>query len=628
MSPAVDPLTTLAESVADGESIDWDALDALAADPELRGLVEHLRVVAGIAEVHRTQTDEIDESPQAAAPTLTTDDTPDQRERWGHLALVRKLGQGAFGEVYLAHDTWLDHPRALKLLKPEVASRLSPEQLLHEARKLVRVRHPNVVAVHGADRHDGRVGFWMDFVDGQTLGERVDEACLEPEDASAIGRELCDALAAVHRAGLIHRDIKAQNVMRGADGRIFLMDFGAGEFMGASPSGRPQGTPLYLAPELFSGGAASVQSDIYAVGVLLYHLVTGEFPVQAGSVTELIKAHGAKAGVSLRDTHPELPARLVDAVERALDADPVKRFASAEEMRDALTEPPSLTSSQVIEIVHVEAPASKLWTWTFRLLIALVSAVVMSGLMGYLGWRTFQLALHVEAGFAPSVREYFRLGTEGLMPFLIYGLMGAGIFALVRGADTVLGAPVTRIVRARTAAMDDFAVVRLAAGLCLCAFLGWTAVIITHWSLFDTVFGLQSGTAGLTTPALSPAFKAVHTSYTEKASWLTAVLAFAALYVFPSLDRQRPGRSTLRAFEWTAVILAILMMCSATAPRRLAWDSFSRVLYENQPMFVIGSRGDELLLYSPSRPQTGNLRVRVGDGALAQTNKNGLLVDP
>ncbi|MFN7980994.1 MAG: serine/threonine-protein kinase [Vicinamibacterales bacterium] len=292
MTPPADPLTTLAESVADGEPIDWDALDALAEDPELRGLVEHLRVVAGIAEVHRTQTDEIDASPLEVA--AHTADPADDRERWGHLALVRKLGQGAFGEVYLAHDTWLDHPRALKLLKPEVANRLSPEQLLHEARKLVRVRHPNVVAVHGADRHEGRVGFWMDYVDGQTLGDRVDEACLEADEASAIGRELCDALSAVHRAGLIHRDIKAQNVMRGADGRIFLMDFGAGEFMGASPGGRPQGTPLYLAPELFSGGAASVQSDIYAVGVLLYHLVTGEFPVQAGSVTELTSSISAQ----------------------------------------------------------------------------------------------------------------------------------------------------------------------------------------------------------------------------------------------------------------------------------------------------------------------------------------------
>ena len=288
MSPEADPLGTLSESIADGESLDWDALRAAAPDEGTRRLLDHLRIVAGVAEVHRSLVAETitaslpprDEPPSAAG---------EQPVRWGHLVLVRKIGEGAYGEVYEALDTWLDHPRALKLLKPEVASRASAPQILHEARKLVRVRHPNVVMVHGADRHDGRVGFWMDLIEGQTLEQRVKEGRLSAGEATYIGRELCRAVAAVHQANLLHRDIKAQNVMRASDGgRIILMDFGAGEFRDAPRlDARPHGTPLYLAPELLTGGAAAIESDIYALGVLLFYLVSGRFPVEGTSFSDL-----------------------------------------------------------------------------------------------------------------------------------------------------------------------------------------------------------------------------------------------------------------------------------------------------------------------------------------------------
>ena len=172
--------------------------------------------------------------------------------RWGHLELRRKIGEGAFGEVFRAHDSWLDHPVALKLLKPEIAQTDYSARILYEARRLARVRHPNVVSVHGADMHDGRIGFWMDLIEGETLADLVAGGRLSAGEASHIGGEVCLALAAVHRANLVHRDVKAQNVMRASDGgRIILMDFGAGEFIGKrSNSGRVRGTPLYLAPEI------------------------------------------------------------------------------------------------------------------------------------------------------------------------------------------------------------------------------------------------------------------------------------------------------------------------------------------------------------------------------------------
>src|SRR6185436_16134000 len=216
--------------------------------------------------------------------------------------------------VFHAHDTWLDHPVALKLLKPEVAARDTSQRILHEARRLARVRHPNVVTVHDADAHGGRLGFWMELVEGETLSALVSRGRLSPGEAAQIGQELCLALAAVHHAGLVHRDVKAQNVMRTRDGgRILLMDFGAGEPRGATRGGG-QGTPLYVAPELFKGAPAAVSTDIYALGVLLYHLVTSQYPVTAASLAELIDAHAKGSRRRLHDVRPDLPDAFVTVV--------------------------------------------------------------------------------------------------------------------------------------------------------------------------------------------------------------------------------------------------------------------------------------------------------------------------
>ena len=154
--------------------------------------------------------------------------------------------------------------------------------------------------------------------------------------------EVCRALAAVHRANIIHRDVKAQNVMRAHDGGgIILMDFGAGEFQGNALATRPQGTPLYMAPELFESSAASVRTDIYAAGVLLFHLVTNAFPVNGGSMQELREAHARGERRRLRDERPDLPDSFISIVERAIDPDPMRRYATAGDMEAKLSGEPS-----------------------------------------------------------------------------------------------------------------------------------------------------------------------------------------------------------------------------------------------------------------------------------------------
>src|SRR5262245_17629019 len=194
MAGESEDLDKLFEAVADGESVDWDALEQQAPDEESRALIRQLRLIADVAEVHRSQVDEPEPpdveltvpaiggvlpiQPSIARrvlPDLSTTPAPPGKlppinrppgastsepdfNTWGHLLLVRKIGEGSYGEVFHAHDTWLDHPVALKLLKLKSERRVEPYDLLHEARKLARVRHHNVVTVHGADRHNGRVG--------------------------------------------------------------------------------------------------------------------------------------------------------------------------------------------------------------------------------------------------------------------------------------------------------------------------------------------------------------------------------------------------------------------------------------------------------------------------------------
>lgn len=318
-------LQRLAGAILDGTPVDWQA----AASGTPAALIDELKLLAELVGVQRTL-----RSPAEHPGTAIGE--------WGSLTLLERIGEGGFGEVFRAWDRRLDREVALKLLHPSahtVDAHLSAT--IEEGRLLARVRHPNVVSVFGAERIDGRVGLWMEFVHGHTLTDWMREhGPFSAEEATSIGIELCLALAAVHDAGLLHRDIKPQNVMRGHDGRVVLMDFGAGidQSQPALVGARElAGTPIYLAPELLNGGSATRQSDLYSVGVLLSFLVTGTYPVTGATLAELRDAHGAGRLQRLRETRPGLPHSFVQIVERALSPEPGARFESARALEEALS---------------------------------------------------------------------------------------------------------------------------------------------------------------------------------------------------------------------------------------------------------------------------------------------------
>jgi len=300
---------------------------------------------------------------------------------WGSFSLLARVGSGGFGEVYRAWDPHLQREVALKLRLPgAVTGEVEYEAMLREARALASVRHPNIVPVHGIDRHDGRVGFWTDFVRGKTLSVLVGEqGTFGAREAALIGLDVARALSAVHRAGMLHRDIKAENVMREEGGRILLMDFGLSALELRQTN--IAGTPNYMAPELFEGGRATVATDIYSIGVLLYFLVAGDYPAQISGLTRKEALSEFARRKPLMDLRPDLPEPLLRTVSTAMEMDPTKRFTSAGQLAGVLAE--SLGAQAQVAAVP-EPPGRKATTkWVSVGLLS--AAVILAALLVWFG---------------------------------------------------------------------------------------------------------------------------------------------------------------------------------------------------------------------------------------------------
>jgi serine/threonine-protein kinase len=384
-----DLLAYLTEAVADGRSIDWPKVTR-DLDAEDLHLVEQVRIVCEIARLHGTLPSDAEAPPheQAIASALGRLGTP---PTWRTIQFIEPVGRGTYGVVYRAHDSALERDVAVKLLPPLTSPSAEGVDLIEEGRRLARVRHPNVVTVFGADRIEGLVGIWMEFIDGVTLEEAVvDRGPLSAAEARLVGLDVCAALAAVHRAGLLHRDVKAQNVMRERGGRIVLMDFGAGYQYGhdADPGvASLTGTPLYLAPEIMlHGGRPSERSDLYATGVLLYRLVTGEFPSSGRTPEDICRALESGSWRRLLDARTDLPGPFVRVVEQALSHDPEQRFGTAGTFGTALAL--SMEADPLRELSHPTAESAfdagreRGSRWTQRGAAAVAGLVVVGLLAG------------------------------------------------------------------------------------------------------------------------------------------------------------------------------------------------------------------------------------------------------
>jgi predicted Ser/Thr protein kinase len=260
--------------------------------------------------------------------------------------LGARLGEGGFGVVYRARDVRLRRDVAVKLLRRElVASDGFVERFEREAQALAALRHANIVPVYSIGEQDDLIFLVMPFVSGSTLTEYLREhGRLSLDEATAILRAVGGALSAAHAVGLVHRDIKPDNIMlEGPNRHLLLMDFGIAKTgqtpggVGLTATGMVMGTPLYMSPEQATADPSiDTRSDIYSLGVLAYQLFTGQLPFNGDSIFAVLNQHLTTPVPEARTLRPEIPARLSAALRRAMAKKPAERFQRVEEFIAAL----------------------------------------------------------------------------------------------------------------------------------------------------------------------------------------------------------------------------------------------------------------------------------------------------
>jgi predicted Ser/Thr protein kinase len=304
----------------------------------------------------------------------------------GRYSLERELGRGGMGIVYLARDVALDRPVAIKLLPPAMAAQPHlRERFLKEAQMAARLSHPNIVPIYQVEQQGDLVWFVMAYVEGQTLGQRVREhGPLTPREATKIIRETAWALAYAHLRGIVHRDVKPDNVMlESASGRALVGDFGiarAGEISGGTQVGEILGTAQYMSPEQACGEKLDGRSDLYSLGVVAFFALSGRLPFDATEIPAMLAQHITKPAPPLASLAPGVPKYLADAVDRCLAKSPDDRFPTGEALAEAL-EQANLPARELPAPLRVwlnrgEGARSMLYGWSVLMGMAALGEIV------------------------------------------------------------------------------------------------------------------------------------------------------------------------------------------------------------------------------------------------------------
>jgi serine/threonine protein kinase len=260
----------------------------------------------------------------------------------GHCKIQRKLGQGGMGAVYLAHHPGLNRAVAIKILPGDLAS--DPEyreRFFREARLAARLEHPNVVQVHDVGEEEGVHYISMQYIEGKSLDLILKEKKkLSASEALSITKRVAVALSAAAKLGIVHRDIKPHNILLSKDGVVKVADFGLAKDEDSNRSlsepGAVMGTPYYMSPEQAKGEKVDHRSDLYSLGATLYHMLTGRRLFDGGSPVSIVMKQASERPVPARQVEPSIPEPVAALLDRVLEKDPAKRFASADELVRAL----------------------------------------------------------------------------------------------------------------------------------------------------------------------------------------------------------------------------------------------------------------------------------------------------
>jgi eukaryotic-like serine/threonine-protein kinase len=314
----------------------------------------------------------------------------------GRYELEEVVGHGGMSSVFKAHDSLLERNVALKVLHEQYNEDEDfVERFKREARSVAQLQHPNIVTVIDRGEEDGRQYIVFEYIDGENLKEfTVRKGRLEVREALEIAIEVAQALAFAHEHGLVHRDVKPQNVLLNGDGRAKVTDFGIARSLdvdtGMTETGTVMGTSNYIAPEQASGQGVDAQTDVYSLGVVLYELLAGDVPFLGESFVAVALKHVHEAPPNLLDVRGDVPPRIAAATDRALEKDPAQRFptmdAFASELQACLAELDGggdEEATMVVPAVRTSArrkPVSR-WPVGIGLAALLAIAAIVTGLL-------------------------------------------------------------------------------------------------------------------------------------------------------------------------------------------------------------------------------------------------------
>ncbi len=347
-------------------------LEAEERDPVVRREVESLLE-------HHSRAGEFLATPiLEAAPHLLDDGALEPGAVVGSYSIIRELGRGGMGRVYLARDARLGRTVAIKMVAPALARDARfRERLRREARAAAALTHPGICTVYALEEADGVAFIVSEFVDGHPLRDEIGGA--RPSAAMILGtaRDLASALGGAHEKGVIHRDLKPENVMRLGDGRVKILDFGLARIsdealpaatIEASAAGGLAGTPAYMAPEQIEGRAVTTATDVFAYGVLMYEWSTGVHPFRAATPLALV-ARIVESTPERLAGRADVPKLVGEVVDRCLRKLPAERFASAADLVAALNRP-----AEALEAAAVSANGT-IW-WRIHQLTAMTLYVI------------------------------------------------------------------------------------------------------------------------------------------------------------------------------------------------------------------------------------------------------------
>jgi hypothetical protein len=558
---------------------------------------------------------------------------------WGALRLLEEIGRGGFGVVYRAWEPVLQREVALKVIRPREPRAEALDEVLREGQLLARVQHPNVVTIFGAHRLGSEVGLWMELVRGRSLADIVArEGPFAAHEAAVIGIALCQALAAVHKAGVVHRDIKAQNAMRAAGGRIVLMDFGAGHVL--EPSGRSGeslvGTPAYMAPEVLLGQPATAASDTYSLGVLLYYLVSGTFPVTGRAWTDFLLAHARAERTPLGDARPDIPPDFIRVVEHATALHPDQRTQTPGALLRALTDTTagraSLVSTASSGTVEAPGPVRHESGVTLDRRVLMAAGVALGiWALGAITSIVFNHTVGRVGEFAnETVLSWWIWGFRALLAGAVYVSMVLGVWWAVAAAGRLtarVAPPVSRAVRpattyasrlARRTGLDE---PRMRAQVWLV--LQVLAIALFCWSFRDVFLAVSSFLATASPDdleGLRPEHVTSHQNYNLIMAML--ILAMSVGVVAMRRAERRRGIATVASSLAPNMALIAVAFVLLVVPYRLMWHSEVEVAsFQDQRCYILAEAGSSVLLFCPSSPVPRTVKVSLLD---SHVNRSGI----